>query len=162
MRTTKTSGIVRLVPELSTAALAVNLGTLLALWHCLRAINYWGSGFLDPKYAVSQLVTAFGYSQSTAYRLLTKGNGIFWLKVPQQGTTRPNLQIYSLKRVARYLDTNCGTYFLDISIEEFVGKKGHRVSTQHAWLYASHHKPMGTEAHPVLRISLQKISHTRE
>ena len=86
------------------------------------------------------------------------GDGIFWSKQPQRGVRRPRLQIYGLKRVARHLGTHCGTYFLNIAIKDFRGEKGHRVLTHHAWLYASCHKPEGTEARPIIRFSIEKLT----
>ncbi|MBA7580415.1 hypothetical protein ES708_22306 [subsurface metagenome] len=78
---------VKLIPELSAAALKAGLDKELALWYELRAINSSGSsipgqqcsnGFLDLDYAVAALVKHFAYTQRTAYRLLRAGSGTFW------------------------------------------------------------------------------------
>ena len=59
--------VVRLVPELSIAALKSKRDKELCLWLCLRAINYWGSGHLELETAVASLKTFFGYSESSVY-----------------------------------------------------------------------------------------------
>ena len=75
-----TSTVIRLVPKLSIAALRRGLDKELAMWYCLRAINCWGSGRLDLEAAVAGLIAIFGYSKSTAYRILGNGDGVFWAK----------------------------------------------------------------------------------
>lgn len=149
---------IRIIPLLSAAALRAKLGIFLGMWYCLRRINGSGSSFLDIEYTVYHLINTFGYSRSSAYRILDTGTGIFWSKPYQKGTRRPRLQIHSLKRVAGYLGTPCGKYFLNMPLSTFVGKKGHRVLNQKACLYASQHKAEGEEARPILRHSLHEIT----
>lgn len=146
---------IRIVPHLSTAALQHGLDKELALWYCLRAINYWGSGRLDLEYSVKALTDWFGYSRSTAYRILNAGDGVFWDKRPLQKINRLQIQIYGLQKVARYFGIRCGRYFLEISHQDFVGGGSNRVSLQRAWLYASFHKPQGTKALPISRAAIQ-------
>jgi len=62
-----TSMVIRLVPKLSIAALRAELDKELARWYCLRAINHWGSGRLDPEDTVDTPVSLFGRSISMAY-----------------------------------------------------------------------------------------------
>ena len=144
-----------LVSHLSVATLQHGLDKELALWYCLRAINYWGSGRLELEMAIDALTFWFHYSRSTAYRILGSGNEIFWEKRPLEKINRLQIKIYSLKKVARCFDTRCGKYFLEISPHDFVGDGENRVSQQRAWLYASFHRPNGTKALPISRASIQ-------
>lgn len=150
--------VVRLVPTLSIAALQRGLDKELALWLCLRAINYWGSGYLELQTAIDALTIWFHYPKSTAYRILGSGAGIFWDERPIRGISRLQIKIYSLKKVARYFDTRCGRYFLEISPQDFVGNGKTRVSRQRSWLYASFHNPEGTTAQPISRASIQEAT----
>lgn len=136
---------IRLIPNLSIAALRRGLDKELAMWYCLRAINFWGSGRLELEMAVNALMHWFHYSKSTAYRILDGCDGIFWDKEP----------IYGLKKVIRYFDVGCGRYFLEISPQDFVGDGKTRVSRQRAWLYSSFYKPQGTKTLPISRASIQ-------
>lgn len=149
---------IRLVPNLSIAALQHGLGKELALWYCLRAINHWGSGRLDLEYAIRSLVDGFGYSKSAAYRIISSGDDVFWDKRSIRNINRLQIKIYGLKKVARYLDTRCGRYFLEISPQDFVGVGKNRVSMQRSWLYASFHKPEGSTAQPISRVSIQEAT----
>ena len=150
--------VVRLIPNLSIAAIQHGYDKELALWYCLRTINHWGSGHLDSEYAVKALIDSFGYSRSTAYRILGTGIGIFWDQRPFKNFNRLQLKIYGLRKVAKYFDIRCGGYFLEIPIEEFISHTGNRVATQRSWLYASFHRPQGTESWPISRISITKAT----
>ena len=150
--------IVRLVPGLSLAVLKAHLDKELAMWYCLRAINHWGSGHLGLHMAIEALALHFRYSRSTAYRILSSGDGIFWEKRHISVTGRPQIRIYSLKRVARYFDTRCGRYCVEISPKDLVGTGNNRVSRQRSWLYASFHKPEGTTAQPISRATIQEAT----
>jgi hypothetical protein len=108
--------------------------------------------------AIEALALHFHYSRSTAYRILNSGDGILWEKRYISVTSRPQIKIYGLKKVARYFDTRCGRYFLEISSQDFVGTGDNRVSTQRSWLYASFHKPEGTTAQPISRASIQEAT----
>ena len=117
---------IRLIPNLSVAALKRGLDKELALWLCLRAINYWGSGRLDIEYAVKSLTSSFGYSRSAAYRIISTGDGILWAKRPLKKINRLQIKIYGLKKVARYFDIHRDKYFLEIPVEVFVGRGKNR------------------------------------
>ncbi len=91
---------VRLIPNLSIVALKRRLGKELALWYCLRAINYWGSGRLDLQMAIDALMQQFYYSKGTACRILSSGDGIFWEKRSISGINRLQIEIYGLKKIA--------------------------------------------------------------
>jgi len=91
-----------LVSKPSIAALKAKLDKELALWYCLSAINHWGSGRLDLEDAVGGLTLVFDYSRSTAYRILSTGDGIFGEERPLKNVNRLQIEIYGVKRVARY------------------------------------------------------------
>ncbi|MFC1860052.1 hypothetical protein ACFLYC_00550 [Chloroflexota bacterium] len=149
---------IRLVPQLSVAALQHGFDKELAMWYCLRAINHWGSGHLDLQMAIEVLVLHFHYSKSSAYRILSAGDGLFWNRRPIRKINRLYLQIYGLKKVARYFDTRCSRYFVEVTPQDFVGAGDNRVSVQRSWLYASFHKPEGTKSHPIFRAALQEAT----
>ncbi len=153
---------IKLYSELSTAALKVKLDKELALFYELRAINSSGSsdpgqqrssGWLSLKVAVAALVEHFGYSQSTAYRILKAGDGKFWdIKgAPLSGEFRgrPTIEIHGLCRVALYLNTPFLSRPIRVKAADFRGRKAKR-----AWLYASFFKPEGSRAKPIARASL--------
>ena len=143
---------IRLVPNLSIAALQRGLDKELAMWYCLRAINYWGSGRLELQMTIDALTLWFHYSKSIAYRILGSGDGIFWEKRSMRGVNRLYLKIYGLKEVAKYFNTRCGRYFLNISPENFVGDGENRVARQRAWLYASFHMTCPPKTVPVIML----------
>lgn len=181
---------VRMVPELSAAALKSNHDKELALWYELRAINVTGTGRLIQDEAVAALVKRFGYSKRTAYRLLRTGDGRLWdiKRLPlsrftsRDATNRDDrsrpfrqlkrfskrrtyyrtkilgciIDLYSLFKVAKYLDTSSLSGFIDISAESFRGRKAKR-----AWLYASFFKPDGARANPISRQSIEAATGIR-
>ncbi len=142
---------VRLIPELSAAALKARLDKELALWYELRAINVTGCGRLVLNDALAALVSSFGYSQATAYRLLKAGDGRLWaIYQSRRLPGRSVVQIYGLYQVAEYLNT-CGlSRPVEIRASDF---KGRRAKT--AWLYASFFKPDGSRAKPISRDSIE-------
>ena len=91
--TSSSPSTVRIIPRLSIAALQHGLDKELALWYCLRAINFWGSGHLDIQMAVEALVLHFHYSKSAAYRIISSGDGIFWDKRSIRGINSLYFQI---------------------------------------------------------------------
>lgn len=131
----------------------------LALWHCLRAINSWGSGFLDFDMALDSLISTFHFSARTAYRQLNKGNNVFWTLTYHNAQRR--IQIYSLKMVSQYLDTYLSgdKHSRLIPVESFCSLKKRRSE-----LYASIHKPKFNKdgkrikSNPIDRISIEKIT----
>ncbi|MFC2067890.1 hypothetical protein ACFLTP_02610 [Chloroflexota bacterium] len=153
-----TSGVIRLIPSLSIAAIHHRLDKEISMWYCLRAINHWGSGYLDMSYAVNSLASDFYYSRSTAYRILNSGDGVFWSLQQGKGVSRLQIKISGLVRVASYLNTSCGRHFLEIPAEEFVGHKVSRLQHQKAWLYSTFHKTEGGKAHPISRASIQRAT----
>ena len=97
-----TSTVVRLIPKLSIVVLKAKLDKELALWYCLRAINHWGSGRLGLEDAIDTHVSLFDYSASMAYRTLTDDDGLFLTKWPMKNINRLQIEIYGIKRIARY------------------------------------------------------------
>lgn len=68
----------KLYPELSAAALKYKLDKEIYLWYELRSINVTGCGKLVLEDALPVLVSSFGYSLATVYRILESGEGRFW------------------------------------------------------------------------------------
>lgn len=154
---------VKLIPELSAAALKAGLDKELALWYELRAINSSGNsipgqqcsnGFLDLDYAVAALVKHFAYTQRTAYRLLRAGNGKLWdiynRRVLKAGSV---IKIRGLSWVAQYFYTSVLSLSRPVAVKvsDF---KGSRVNKT-AQLYASFFKPNGSRAKPISRDSIE-------
>jgi len=140
----------KLYPILSAASLKAGLDKELALWYELRAINVTGCGRLDLNDALPALVNYFGYSKTTAYRLLQAGDGKLWSIY--QTHRRPGLsqiKIYSLSQVAEYFNTPSVSHPIEISIDDFKGR-----NLKRAWLYASFFKPDGSKAKPISRASI--------
>jgi len=122
-----TSTVIRLVPKLSIAALRAKLDKELARWYCLRAINHWGSGRLDLEDTVDTLVSLFGYSTSMAYRTLTDGDSLFWTKWPMKNINRLQIEIYGVKRIARYSGYPYCSCLVEIPILKSVRYEGQSV-----------------------------------
>lgn len=144
---------VRLVKGLSVAAIKLHLHKEIALWYCLRALNHWGSGRLDQGAAVAALIQHFGFSQSTAYRILANGDNVFWLRRPNRSSGRLQVEIMGLGQVADYFNIYCGKYFVEIPPQHFCGR-----FRQNAWIYGSYHSPDGTRAFPISRTSIQEAT----
>ncbi|MBA7624944.1 hypothetical protein ES703_32364 [subsurface metagenome] len=143
--------VVRLYPRLSAAALKAGLDKELALWYELRAINANGSSRLLLNDTLATLVGHFGYTQSTAYRLLSDGDGKLWQIRPSPGTLVPVIKIQGLLRVAEYLDTPGVGRPVEVKVSDFSGSRAKKT----AWLYASFFKPNGPRAKPISRASLE-------
>jgi len=123
---------IRTVPKISIAALQAKLDKQLAMCHCLRAINQWGSGRLEMEYAVKSSVADFGYSKGTAYRILSDGDGLFWEKRGLKNFNRLQIKIYGFQKVAKHFDVRCGGYFVEIPVDEFADYGRKRVLHQRA------------------------------
>ncbi|MBA7675988.1 hypothetical protein ES703_84227 [subsurface metagenome] len=145
---------VKLYPGLSAAALKARLDKELALWYELRAINANGSSRLLLNDALASLVSSFGYSEKTAYRLLKAGDGKYWdirgSKLSGGFGGCSVVKIYGLYQVAEYLNTSRLGRPIEIKAEAF---RGRRAKT--AWLYASFFKPDGSRAKPISRDSIE-------
>jgi len=146
---------VRLYPGLSAAALNAGRDNKkdLALWYELRAINTNGSSKLVLEEAVAALVKHFGYTESTAYRLLRAGDGKFWeIKGSSLSSGfggRSVVKIKGLRELAEYLDTLPGRP-VEVRVSDFKGSRAKKT----AWLYASFFKPDGSRAKPISRDSI--------
>ncbi|GAI64783.1 unnamed protein product, partial [marine sediment metagenome] len=142
---------VRLYPELSAAALKAGVDKELALWYELRAINVTGCGRLVLNDALAALVSSFGYSQATAYRLLKAGDGKLWgISQSPALEGRSVVKIYGLYQVAEYLNTSGLSRAVEIRAGDFRGREA-----KTAWLYASFFKPDGSKAKPISRDSIE-------
>ena len=145
--------VVKLYPELSVAAIKGKVDKELAVWYELRAINVTGSGRLVLNDALATLVSSFGYSRSTAYRLLRAGNGQFWGIYPSPALEGSSvIDIYALSRVAEWFSTYVSKLNppVQVPVREFRGRKAKR-----AWLYSSFFKPEGVRARPIARESIE-------
>ncbi len=133
------------------------------MWYELRAINssgssdpsqQWSSGRLVLDDALAALISSFGYSKNTVYRLLKAGKGKFWDingSSPSGGFKgRTTIKIYGLYQVAEYLNASGLSGPVEIRASDF---RGRRAKT--AWLYASFFKPDGSRAKPISRASLE-------
>jgi len=142
---------VKLIPELSVAALKAGLDKELALWYELRAINVTGCGRLVLNDAVAALVSSFGYSVSTAYRLLKAGDGRLWdIYQSPRLPGHSQIKIYGVYRVAEWFNTSGVSCPVEIRAQDFRGRRVKR-----AWLYASFFKPDGSRAKPISRDSIK-------
>lgn len=152
--------LIKLVPELSAAALRAKKDKELALWYELRAINstgsrnpgeQWSSGVLVVNEAVAELVTCFGYSLSTVYRLLKNGDGKFW-EISRNYRTSGHIRLYGMARVCECLNIYRVGRPIQITSSEFIGRKLKR-----AWLYASFFKEEESRARakPISRESIR-------
>ncbi|GAI64587.1 unnamed protein product, partial [marine sediment metagenome] len=144
---------IKLIPELSVAALKAGLDKELALWYELRAINVTGCGRLLLIDALAALVKHFDYSERTAYRLLQAGDGRFWgiSQTPWMPSSSV-VKIYSLKRVAERFSTSVFRLSrpVEVPAQSFKGRRAKR-----ALLYASFFKPDGSRAKPISRDSIE-------
>jgi len=144
---------VRLYPELSVAALKAGLDKELALWYEFRAINVTHMGKLPIEDAVAALVSSFGYSEPTIYRLLKAGKGKLWdikgSKLSGGFGGRSVVKIYGLRQVAEWFNT-CPSRPVEIKASDFRGRQA-----KTAWLYASFFKPDGSKAKPISRDSIE-------
>lgn len=138
---------VKLIPELSAAALKVKLDKELAVWYELRALNSWGSGRLALSDAVAALVSCFGYSRSTCYRILGSGDGKLWQI--DDFLCRPVIKIHGLCRVAEYFNIYHLSRPVEVRAQDFKGRRGKR-----SWLFASFFRAEGSRARPISRDSI--------
>lgn len=148
---------VRLVADLSAAAFRTKQDKELALWHCLRALNINGSGYLKADQdTFDQLREVFGYSRRTAFRLLSMGEGVFWTRIStKRGSV---IKIQGLKSVFLYLNSpmNNTARFYEVEAGRFNTFKRRRLA-----LWASMAKPKGIKCHPVSRASLEDYTGTQ-
>ncbi len=140
----------RLIPDLSAAALRQKKHKELALWHRLRSLDRPGKGLISQELAIQGLVTIFGYSERTAYRHLGLAEGCLW----RRSTHRPGpvIEIYGLKTACEYLDTCLSQgdrHFRELPASAF------QLGQERAQLLASIHKPEGITANPISRQSIE-------
>ncbi|MBA7640316.1 hypothetical protein ES703_47981 [subsurface metagenome] len=141
---------VRLVPDLSAAALRQKKHIELALWLRLRALDRSGTGVLRHELAIQALVETFGYSPRTAYRHLALAEGRLWRRSTHR--TGPVIEICGLKTACEYLDTCLSQgdrHFRELPASWF------QLGQERAQLCASIHKPEGIRANPISRQSIE-------
>jgi len=137
---------VRLVADLSAAAFRTKQTRELALWHCLRALNYSGSGYLGLETALQGLCQVFGYRQRTIFRTLSLGEGLFWHRI---GTNRGStIKIEGIKNLCVMFNTQLFNTirWYDVPAEKFQTLKLRRLA-----LWASIQKPKGIKSNPISR-----------
>ncbi|MBA7531774.1 hypothetical protein ES705_23995 [subsurface metagenome] len=141
---------VRLIPDLSAAALRQKKHKELALWHRLRTLDISGTGVLSNELAIRGLVETFGYSSRTAYRHLELAEGRLWRRSIHR--TGPVVEIYGLKTACEYLGTflnQADRHFRELPASQF------QLGQERAQLYASTFKPQGIRANPISRQSIE-------
>ncbi|MBA7566886.1 hypothetical protein ES708_08585 [subsurface metagenome] len=141
----------RLIPDLSAAALRRKKHKELALWHRLRALGQpAGTGVLRYEFAIQGLVETFGYSPRTAYRHLALAEGRLWHRTTHR--TGPVIEIYGLKTACEYLGTRLNQgdrHYRELPASAF------QLGQERAQLLASIHKPEGIRANPISRQSIE-------
>ena len=144
----------RLIPDLSAAALRRKKHQELALWYRLRALDQpAGKGIMSTEVAIQGLIETFAYSLRTAYRQLDLAEGRLWRRgIHRKG---PVIEIYGLKRACEYLGT-CLTqsdrHFRELPTSQF------QLGQERAQLYASTFKPQGIRANPISRQSIEEYT----
>lgn len=141
----------KLIPEISAVALKAKIDKEVALWYCLRCINVTGSGRLLHNDAIATLVSVFGYSQRTVYRLLKDGKGKLWdIETPSPRAGLTTIKIWGLYRVCDYLTVFHLSRPVEIKARDFTGLR-----TRRAQLYASCFKTSGSKVKPISRYSIE-------
>ncbi|MBA7664120.1 hypothetical protein ES703_72171 [subsurface metagenome] len=144
---------VRLIPDLSAAALRQKKHKELALWHRLRVLDISGTGVLINEIAIEGLVKTFGYSSRTAYRHLELAEGRLWRRSTHR--TGPVIEIYGLRKACEYLGTwlsRGDRHFRELPAGRF------QLGQERAQLLASIHKPAGITANPISRESIEEYT----
>jgi len=140
----------RLIPDLSAAALRRKKHKELALWYRLRAFDRPGKGIMSHEVAIQGLIETFAYSRRTAYRHLDLAEGRLWRRSIHR--TGPVIEIYGLKRACEYLGTclnQSDRHFRELPASQF------QLGQERAQLYASTFKPQGVRANPISRQSIE-------
>jgi len=95
---------VRLIPDVSTAAYRAKLTKEVILWHCLKSIDIncnHGNSFLPLDMAIEQLRSRFHFSRSTAYRQILRTKGTFLDII--DGKKDAIIDIWGRRRVINHL-----------------------------------------------------------
>ncbi len=98
--------VIKLHHELSAAALRDKLDKELALWYELQSVNVIGCGKLILKDVLPVLVSSFGYSPDTVYRILKAGEGRFWEVYQSPGLPGRWVRLRGLSPVAESLGSS--------------------------------------------------------
>ena len=146
--------VVRLIPDLSAAALRQKKHLELALWLRLRALDQpAGTGTLNYEFVMQALVETFGYSRRTASRHLALAEGHLWRRSTHR--TGPVIEIYGLRKACEYLGTwlsRGDRHFRELPAGRF------QLGQERAQLLASIHKPAGITANPISRESIEEYT----
>jgi len=143
------SANLKLYPELSSTALRGKRHRELALWYELRALNYWGSSWLNFADAISALVSVYGYRHRTVRAILNHGDGTFWrLHKNARVSRRSAIEIHGVLKVALYFEISHLSRPVFVPIQEWLQNKK-------SWLYASFLNPKSSKkVKPISRESI--------
>jgi len=144
---------IKLIPDISAAAFKNKSTKTLAMWYCLRFLNYTGSGVIPLSKAIEGLADLFHYSPETAYRHIQQGNGTHWQLVDNKRGSR--IQIYALKTVCEYYSIGRITnkHFREIELWQF-----NTPLKRKSQIYASIHKPQGISGKPISRAAIEDMT----
>jgi hypothetical protein len=146
---------VKLIPDLSAAAILNKAKNAVVLWYCLRALAWWGDSEIDTETALKGLVSTFNYSPAGAYSHINKANGKVLSLLYNNG--RATIKIWGLLRLcesfgmARLTDS----HYRLIPVSAFTTLRKRREQ-----LYASipTHKPKGVKGGPVTRQTIEDMT----
>lgn len=147
---------VRLVPDLSAAALKTKQHKEYALWLCLRALNPKGDTCIHVEPAIQALCHVFGYSRRTIFRTLASGEGKFWHRF--DGKRGSVIEIHGLKSVFLMFDTpfNNTARFIDVPAGLFGDPRARRQA-----IWKSIYRPKGIRANPISRAAIEDYTGTQ-
>lgn len=141
---------VRLVADLSAKGFKTKTTRELALWHCLRALNFNGSGYVYQDTAIEELRFYYGYSTRTIFRILSRGEGVFWDRFTSERGSVIKLQ--GLRAVCEYYSTpllNTPRWY-EVPADRFDSPNARK---NEMWLSIA--KPKGMRTNPISRQSLE-------
>jgi hypothetical protein len=107
---------------------------------------------------VDCLRSDFHYSWATTYRILATSTNVFWSIVPATDTSGSIIQIHGVERVLAHFGVDKPGYPIEVALKSFVSDGKDRVSRQWACLYSSIHHPVGINALPISRATLESIT----
>jgi hypothetical protein len=150
-----TSFLVRLVPDLSAAALRQHKTKELGLYYALKALDQSGRGSFTIDEAIEKLKTVFKYSESTFYTHLARGDGLFWVRYPGIDGRAARISLKSRLSVmlAMGIDQLTNSHFVEVCPIVFDSPDKRK-----AQIYASIHAPRGVGLHPKSRAYISQFT----
>jgi hypothetical protein len=156
---TVTPNSVRLIPDVSAAALRSGEYRELALWYCLRVLNHSGNGQIDQEEAFIRLKKEFRYTWSTLRAHYSLGESKFWDTVAHYdvitGQRRAFIHLRGVERVSRYLNISrfVQCHFHIAQVSDFMTGMD-RV----AQIYSSTLSPGELHSNPISRAAIQEYT----